>query len=690
MSMGKRLYIAVCLIAGLAVAAGNAAATGKATADDAAAKENAAREFRIESPDGRQSVRIEVEAVSGNGNASAVVTGNDGSKSPADDGTIRQTTRIWYSTFFDGKPVILKSAMDLTLDNGVWERAMGKFIPAREKWFDDLRLAGADTTARDTLWHNRYGERSTVRDAYNGIVLHFSKNDGSGYRLDIEARAYDEGIAFRYSLPTQDNSFYQRIKADNTEFTFPRGSLAWFTSWAQGPYALRPFEDWEAECERPMTVKINDSLYAAVGEAATVDFPRTKLKPGNARANTVVAALNDDGADIYTPYNMPWRVIMAEKSLGKLVENNDIFLNLNKASAIKDESWIKPGKIMRETRLNTENALAVIDFCAKHNMQYILFDAKWYGPEFDVRSDATKVREGLDLPEVIAYGKEKGIGVWLYVNQRALHRQADELFPLYEKWGVAGVKFGFVQFCNQHWASELHRLVRLAAKHHLLVNIHDEYRPTGWSRTYPNLLTQEGIRGNEEFPSADHNTVLPFTRMLCGAGDYTVCYFDKRLKTTHAHQLALPVVIFSPLQTLYWYDRPDIIKEVPELEFFDNVPTVWDDTKIIDDCIGKHIAIARRSGDEWFVGAIAGNEACRVGIPTSGFLCEGRKYIVRTYTDDDKAETPTKVRVGNYIVTGGDVMKFDFKAGGGAALHFIPADREKTKGIRRLGNKTVL
>lgn len=628
--------------------------------------------YSIFSPDGRQCAEISISLLQDPGHA------GDGN------------TRICYSTFLDGRPVITESAMDLEIDNHVWEHAMGKFFDAKEKWFDDLRLESVTETDRDTVWHNRFGERSAVRDAYNGMIFHFAKNDASKYRLDIEVRAYDEGIAFRYTLPMHPDAIYHRIKADNTEFSFPEGSMAWYTSWAQGTYGLRPFEGWEDECERPMTVKISDSLYAAVGEAGQIDFPRTKLRLSNTRPNTVVASLNDNGTDIVTPYNMPWRVVMAADRLGGLVENNDIFLNLNEPSAIADDSWIRPGKIMRETRLNTENAMAVIDFCAGHNMQYLLFDAKWYGPEFDYRSDATKVTAPIDMPEVIAYGKEKGVGIWLYVNQHALDKQAEELFPLFEEWGVAGVKFGFVQFCNQHWADKVHRLVRLAAEHHLMVNIHDEYRPTGYSRTYPNLLTQEGIRGNEEFPPAWHDTVLPFTRMLCGAGDYTVCYFDPRIKNTHAHQLAFPIVFFSPLQTLYWYDTPARIKDVPELEFFDNVPVVWDDTKVIDDSIGEHVAIARRSGEEWFAGAIAGDKACSVEIRTGEFLESGKKYIVRTYTDDDSVETPTRVKAASHLVTGGDIMTFSLKEKGGAAMQFIPATPENSKGIRKLGKKKVL
>lgn len=617
-----------------------------------------AQTFTLQSPDGRQ--RIDMTLSDANG-----------------------AMRIGYATQFDGRPVILPSALDLTFDNHTWELALGKRFAKTERWFDNLVYMGCDTLRRDTVWHNAYGERSTVRDAWNGLRIHLAKKDGSKYRLDIELRAYDEGIAFRYVLPMHPDAIYHRLLAENTEFSLPEGTEAWYTPWAQGSYELRPLEGWEDACERPVTLRVADDLWVALGEAAQVDFPRGKFRLSETKPNTLVTALNDNATDLVTPAATPWRVIMAANRPGELLEHNDIFLNLNDASQIADESWIRPGKIMRETRLTTENALAVIDFCARHKMQYLLFDWLWYGPAFDFASDARKVVAPIDMPRVVAYGKEKGVGIWLYVNQHALQKQAEEIFPVFREWGIAGVKFGFVQFTSQHWSEWLHRLVRLAAENHLMVNIHDEYRPTGYSRTYPNLLTQEGIRGNEEFPAASHNTVLPFTRMLCGAGDYTVCYFDPRIRNTHAHQLTFPVLFFSPLQTLYWYDTPSRTREVPELEFFDNVPVVWDDTKVVDDTMGEHIAIARRSGEEWFAGVISGDEACEVTLPTD-FLEAGRDYVLRAYTDDETVDTPTHVRVSYHLVRGGMPLHFSLQARGGAALHFLPADRTDTKGIKRL------
>ncbi len=155
----------------------------------------------------------------------------------------------------------------------------------------------------------------------------------------------------------------------------------------------------------------------------------------------------------------------------------------------------------------------------------------------------------------------------------------------------------------------LHNAVKKCADHHIMVDIHDEYRPTGWSRTYPNLMTQEGIGGNEEMPDAEHNTILPFTRFLCGPADYTPCYFNGRVKNTKAHQLAMPVVYYSPITFLYWYDLPNVYKGENELDFWKHCPTVWDDSKALQGEIGEYIVEARRSGSDWFVGAMNGLQA---------------------------------------------------------------------------------
>ena len=257
-------------------------------------------------------------------------------------------------------------------------------------------------------------------------------------------------------------------------------------------------------------------------------------------------------------------------------------------------------------------------------------------------------------------------------GQKELYQQQlDTLLPLYKKWGLKGIKFGFVQIGNQRWSTWLHDAVRKCGEYNLMVDIHDEYRPTGFSRTYPNLMTQEGIRGNEEMPDATHNTTLPFTRYLAGAGDYTLCYFNNRVKNTKAHQLAMAAVYYSPLQFMFWYDRPEFYQGEEELEFWKAIPSVWDDSRALDGEIGEYIVQARRSGNDWFVGAMTNTEARTITL-TTDFLEPGKKYMLHLYEDDDKLKTRTKVRSTHKKIKAGDKLVLKLKASGGAALHFTP------------------
>ncbi len=259
-----------------------------------------------------------------------------------------------------------------------------------------------------------------------------------------------------------------------------------------------------------------------------------------------------------------------------------------------------------------------------------------------------------------------------YVNQRALYHDLDQILPLYEQWGISGIKFGFVQIGSQEWTTWLHNAVKKCADHHIMVDIHDEYRPTGWSRTYPNLMTQEGIGGNEEMPDAEHNTILPFTRFLCGPADYTPCYFYGRVKNTKAHQLAMPVVYYSPITFLYWYDLPNAYKGENELDFWKHCPTVWDDSKALQGEIGEYIVQARRSGSDWFVGAMNGLQARDITINTADFLQKGKKYRVEIYNDDPTLTTRTKVVSTEMTVKAGKAIKLHLQASGGVALRFVP------------------
>ena len=402
-----------------------------------------------------------------------------------------------------------------------------------------------------------------------------------------------------------------------------------------------------------------------------IDYARGKFALSANKPSTLQTSIYSS-VDIITPYNTPWRVVMVGERAVDIINNNDIVLNLNEPCTIEDTSWIKPGKVFR-SNLSQQEVLEAIDFASERGIQYVHMDAGWYGPEMKVSSDATTVAENrdLDIPALCKYAETKGIGLMVYVNQRALYQQLDELLPLYKEWGLKGIKFGFVQIGNQQWSTWLHDAIRKCADYGLMVDIHDEYRPTGFSRTYPNLMTQEGIAGNEEMPDATHNVILPFTRFIAGAGDYTLCYFNGRVKNTKAHQLAMAAVYYSPLQFMYWYDKPNAYKGEEELEFWKAIPAVWDDSKALDGEIGEYIVQARRTGDEWFVGAMTNTDPRTITI-TTDFLTPGKKYNLSLYEDDDKLKTRTNVRTTRKKIKAGDKLTLNLKASGGAAMHFTP------------------
>ena len=593
--------------------------------------------------------------------------------------------KLLYSLDYAGKPVVEAGELGVNIDNHLVESAMGIPVDNSNVWTNGMEVASVDRRSEDNTWKPVYGEYAQIRDRYNEMTIHLLKGgkhqDGGGtaydkrqqYLLDIIVRAYDEGVAIRYHFPEATNGLFMHITDDLTSFRFAPGAEAYHYAWAQSHAnkvkLLKSEAAWKEEAERPLTLRLDNGLYAAIGEAALSDFVRGKLK---LKADNELQMALFHPADIITAYNMPWRFIMVGEKAIDLINNKQMVLNLNAPCQIQDTSWIKPGKAFRVCRLDMKTCMEGVDFCVDRGLQYIELDAGWYGPEMKMSSSALKVLEtrDIDMPKLCQYAKSKGIGVWVYVNQRALYQELDQLLPLYEKWGISGIKFGFVQIGSQEWTTWLHNAVKKCADHHIMVDIHDEYRPTGWSRTYPNLMTQEGIGGNEEMPDAEHNTILPFTRFLCGPADYTPCYFNGRVKNTKAHQLAMPVVYYSPITFLYWYDLPNVYKGEKELDFWKYCPTVWDESKALQGEIGEYIVQARRSGNDWFLGAMTGLQARDITLNTADFLQKGKKYRVEIYNDDPTLNTRTKVASTIQTIKAGKTIKLHLQPSGGAALRF--------------------
>ena len=593
--------------------------------------------------------------------------------------------KLMYSLNYANKPVVEEGELGVNIDNHLVESAMGIPVDTNKVWTKGMAITNVERRSEDNTWKPIYGEYAVIRDHYNEMTIHLlkgGKHQGAGnaydkrqqYLLDIIVRAHDEGVAIRYHFPEATNGLFMHITEDLTSFRFAPGAEAYHYAWAQSHAnkvkLLKSEAAWKEEAERPLTLHLSNGLYAAIGEAALSDFSRGKLKL--VEDNKLQMSMFDS-SDIITAYDMPWRFIMVGEKAIDLINNKQLVLNLNAPCQIQDTSWIKPGKAFRVCRLDMKTCMEGVDFCVDRGLQYIELDAGWYGPEMKMSSSALKVLEtrDIDMPKLCQYAKSKGIGVWVYVNQRALYQELDQMLPLYEKWGISGIKFGFVQIGSQQWTTWLHDAVKKCADHHIMVDIHDEYRPTGWSRTYPNLMTQEGIGGNEEMPDAEHNTILPFTRFLCGPADYTPCYFNGRVKNTKAHQLAMPVVYYSPITFLYWYDLPNVYQGEKELDFWKYCPTVWDESKALQGEIGEYIVQARRTGNDWFVGAMNGLQARDITLNTADFLQKGKKYRVEIYNDNPSLNTRTKVSSEVQTIKAGKVIQLHLQPSGGSALRFV-------------------
>lgn len=583
----------------------------------------------------------------------------------------------FYRVTFKGTQIIAPSILGFSLKEGV-------------PTFENTKIETVETNSVNTTWKPVYGEKNEYPENYNEALVKLS---GSPYNLRL--RSYNEGVAFRYEF--RDDTRSKIITKENTAFALPANATAWVSERAQGEIKKMVVSDIDSVAERPLLVQLGDSLFTAIGEAALVDFARMQFSGKSGKPGTLVSRLSSEVVLGDSVKASPWRFIMAGETPGQILENNYLVLNLNEPNKIEDTSYIRPGKIIRELTLGTEAGLACVDFAVKHNLQYIEFDAGWYGNEYDDASDATTVtvdpkrsKEELELQKVIDYASSKGIGVILYVNRRSLEKQLDDVLPHLKKWGVSGVKYGFVNVGSQKWTIWLHDAIRKAADNELMVDVHDSYRPTGFSRTYPNLMTQEGIRGDEESPGNEMVINTIFTRMIAGAGDQTNCYFASRVTEkmgSHASQLAKALCIYSPWQFLYWYDRPKgakaeaggaggsnaFIEEVDELAWFDALPTVWDDTKVLGGYPGEYAIIARKNGSDWFVGALSGQNEKEIRIVLD-FLEAGKTYEAILYTDDINSNSITKVAIEKRMVNKGEVIEYKLLAKNGLAIHLKPIE----------------
>jgi alpha-glucosidase len=585
-----------------------------------------------------------------------------------------------YSLARNGQTLLTTSKLGLTFGSGGLLR-------------ECLVVLSETNSANDITWQPVYAERNSIRDHYNQLVVNLQEILPPYRLLQLTFRAYNEGVAFCYTIPSQTELAGATNLTEQTEFRFDADYATWATYTAQGVYSQTALSGLASGCERPLPIQLATNLYVALGEARLVDYSRMKFAPLSGQPYSLISVL--DGPVTHSlPLTTPWRFIMAAESPGQLLENNFFVLNLNDPCVLTNTSWIRPGKVLREPTLKTVSGRACVDFAAKHHLSYIEFDAGWYGPE---KTSLTATNPGaLDLPGVIDYAASNNIGVILYVNWLAMTNELSLLPPLYHDWGVKGIKYGFVSVGPQPCTEIVNAAARICASNELMLEVHDEFRPSGYTRTYPNFMTVEGISGDETTPTTAQDTTLLFSRMLLGGADHTVCYFDSRVTNnwSYAYQLAKAVCFYSPWQYLYWYDRPtnsysyvdggnDMLTEVPEMEFYDYLPTVWDETRVLQGSIGQYAIIARRTGAQWFIGAMNANATRTFNVPLD-FLTPGQKYIQNVYSQDPSVPTRTHVRIDRTVVDSTATLTMTLDASRGEAIRLLPADPPRIQSLAPL------
>ena len=602
--------------------------------------------------------------------------------------SLDQDGKLWYTVKRKGQTVVMPSRLGLHLAN----------VPSL---CDKFTISNITRRKVEASWKPLYGERAEIDESFEEAAI--CVEDDLGRILEIRLRAYSEGTAFQYVIPEQEKIKEFTITQEDTGFTFPSGSMAWEEHGVEGEYCVKPVGDISGYCERPFAVQLPEGGYVLIHEAGLTDYARMLIVKDEHAENTLQVhlsghmcrlyndvdyvgygfTLNEDESDSLVshvvgkaPFATPWRTFILADHAAELLCRSNMALNLSEPCKEEDFPYVKPGKALRDVGLSTTSAFACIDFCADHGLQYVLFDGGWYGPLDPPEHRAiVPTREDpnrdLDLRKVISYGKEKGIGIFLYVDRTAAEPNLDASLPVWKEMGIAGIKLGFVKVGPQEWTRWLVEAVKKCHEYGLMVNIHDAYRPTGLSRTYPNVLTQEGIRGNEHFPTATHNTTLPFVRFQAGAGDYTLCYFDKRLKVTHAHMLAMGVIVYSPMQMMFWYDKPSDWHGEEEIEFWEKIPVTWDESIGISGEIGEYAIIARRKDSEWFIGCINNEKVRTVKIPLH-FLDAENKYSAQIYEDVSELDTRTKVGIRSVEVTNDSILEFHLESSGGTAIYLKP------------------
>lgn len=568
----------------------------------------------------------------------------------------------------------------------------------------------------DTSYDLIVGKASRVADRYRAVRIPVEEGGGARRRIVVVARAFDDGIAFRYEYPRQDGWVSFALTEERSDFNITGNPtlralfLRRYTTSHEGEYTVTRLADVRDDTlmDMPALFEFADGTFMAVTEAALVDYAGMYLVKHDGTLTSQLSPLPDgSGVKVRArlPHQSPWRVLMIADRIGGLVESN-ILTSLNAPCAIEDVSWIRPGKttwswwngnVTPDTTFapgnNFETHKYYIDFCAAHGIQYhsvIEYGGReWYvndGTDFmpGRHFDVTKPVPGLDMQRICRYAASRGVGIRVWVHWKALYRNLDEAMAQFEEWGVSGMMVDFMDRDDQDMVNIQVEILRKAAAHRLHVQYHGAYKPTGLHRTYPNEFAREGTLNYEANKWAkrvnpDHDINIPFTRMLAGSTDYHLGGFravtDSAFKVqytrplmlgTRCHMLAMYVVLENYLGMLC--DFPDAYINQPGFEFLKTVPTVWDETRVIGGAPGEWVSIARRKGSDWFVGTIT-NHSARTERLALDFLGDG-VYAADIYGDaPDAADDPNKISRDRLTVTSTDFVLARLAGGGGQAIH---------------------
>lgn len=599
----------------------------------------------------------------------------------------------------------------------------------------NFEVTSAKYTSLDETWTQPWGEVKNVRNNYNSCLISLEEKSGDKRKLSIEFRVFDDGIGFRYIIPKQKNLDRFIITDEQTEFALAHDFNAWWIP------AYRKDTDIEMDSEylfrkdsvgalkekvhTPLTLQSGDSLFISIHEAALMDYAAMTLfnKGNRVLKADLIPWSNGNRVEATSPMKTPWRTIQIGSKAGDLVTSY-LILNLNEPNKLGDVSWVKPGKydgMWWGMHMNmytwsqgpkhgatTKNVKELIDFASKHKLSAVLAEGWNEGWDGDWVASGNfnflKAYPDFDLKEISNYAKQKNIGLIAHHetggNVANYEEQLDDALQLCEKYGIQRLKTGYVNkkpggefHQGQFMARHYQRVLETAARHHVMLDVHEPIKDTGLRRTYPNMMAREGARGTEyeawsigNPPS--HTATLPFTRCLAGPLDYTPgifnIQFDKnskfRVHTTLAKQLALYVVIYSPMQMAA--DMPKNYEGNPAFKFIEDVPADWEETKVVDGKIGEFITTVRkdRNSQDWYLGSIT-NEEPRTQEVKLSFLTPGKKYKAEIYRDGATAHVdtnPMPIEILTEEVDAKSTLTLKLAPGGGTAIRFTEANKSLT------------